>query len=502
MRSACAHARDCRPPLRILTALGPLLLSACGMPAATFDARSDDASLPQADSGIDVTDDAQVDAVHDWQAEDVAASDISVADVSADTAPEAAPDVPVDSSCPAGWSWCGGQCVALDTPQNCGACGNKCPTPFNSVAACSSGTCSFECSGAFADCNDEASDGCEVNTSSDKLHCGACDYPCAFSHALASCQSSQCVIGACDNGFADCDVNPATGCEVDVLTHAQHCGGCNTQCAAVPNATATCSAGKCAFECKAGWGNCDANASNGCEKTIAITYRAAVLADGPIAYWRLGELLGNSSADASGHGLVLDIHPPVTLGQPGALSCDPDTSIVCSPSLGGWLTHAKDAKLEPKSAMSFELWMQQSSTPVAYEKPLWYGKADVTPYGSWGLLRDGASSHMTFMITLGKTPWWLGSGAITQANTWYHVVATYDGTMMRIYVNGVLDGSRTAPESGPAGTIAYASDGHGVGIGAAFAGGPVFGGKIDEVAVYDKALSAARVADHYAAALP
>jgi len=106
------------------------------------------------------------------------------------------------------------------------------------------------------------------------------------------------------------------------------------------------------------------------------------------------------------------------------------------------------------------------------------------------------------MITLGKTPWWLGSGAITQANTWYHVVATYDGTMMRIYVNGVLDGSRTAPESGPAGTIAYASDGHGVGIGAAFAGGPVFGGKIDEVAVYDKALSAARVADHYAAALP
>jgi hypothetical protein len=37
----------------------------------------------------------------------------------------------------------------------------------------------------------------------------------------------------------------------------------------VPNATATCTARRCGFACNPGRGNCDGDASNGCEIDIA-----------------------------------------------------------------------------------------------------------------------------------------------------------------------------------------------------------------------------------------
>src|SRR5262249_54433642 len=55
------------------------------------------------------------------------------------------------------------------------------------------------------------------------------------------------------------------------------------------------------------------------------TYRDAVLSDGPIAYWRLGEKKGLVAHNEIGNvddGVYVD----VGLGVPGALSCDPDTA--------------------------------------------------------------------------------------------------------------------------------------------------------------------------------
>src|SRR3989440_1402067 len=52
----------------------------------------------------------------------------------------------------------------------------------------------------------------------------------------------------------------------------------------------------------------------------AKTYNATVLADHPVAYWRMDETTGSTMADASGnanHGRYVGIY---TLGQPGALA--------------------------------------------------------------------------------------------------------------------------------------------------------------------------------------
>lgn len=496
------------------------------MPDATFDAKpgvdgsvGDDAR-PDTDAAPeaakDVTADQQQDVSVD-QAEDVTSDD--AADVSSDQvlsdSPEevspdtslpdappdvqeaALPDVQGDVPCNPPLELCSGECVDTETStQHCGGCGSKCPTPFNSLATCSSGSCSFDCLGDFANCNSQSADGCETNTSSSIQHCGACSFPCAFTNATPTCVSSKCVMGACNAGFGDCDGNPATGCEVDTKTNSLHCGGCNKPCTVPANATAVCSSSTCSFVCKTGWRNCDANAANGCEATAAAkSYRDEVMADTPIAYWRLGDAAGTTVADSSGHALDLAVHPPVTFGQTGALFCDPDKAMKFVNADGGWLGHERTTALEPTAAMSFELWMLQTGAPSNYEKPLWYGDASVVPWGSWGLQRDATSpGKFAFLVATNGSTNWLTTLAIKQKDTWYHVVATYDGTAQKVYVNGVLDVQNPAT-----GAISYPGDAYGVAVGACYGQCSVFTGSIDEVAIYSKALTSDRIAAHYAA---
>jgi len=224
------------------------------------------------------------------------------------------------------------------------------------------------------------------------------------------------------------------------------------------------------------------------------SYRDAVMSDGPIGYWRLGE----NFRDSSGHGQDLTVEGAAAAAAPGALACDADHA--AGFSRNGWLTRSKTPQLEPKSAFSFELWMQQHGSPVVYEKPIWYGDANGPPYGSWGFERWNTQTASTFSFFLnlqGDAPH-LSSAVFTEQDRWYYVVGTYDGVKMRLYVDGQLDGELGAPEVN-GGTIDY-PDSYGFTIGACYGGCSLLSGIVDEVALYDKALSAERVAAHYAAA--
>jgi hypothetical protein len=79
-----------------------------------------------------------------------------------------------------------------------------------------------------------------------------------------------------------------------------------------------------------------------------------------------------------------------------------------------------------------------------------------------------------------------------RSNTWYHVAMTYDGSSLKLYVNGKLDGS--AAVSGPVLT----SDQPLV-IGGESPGPWNFQGLIDEVSLYDRALSETEVRAIYGA---
>lgn len=114
------------------------------------------------------------------------------------------------------------------------------------------GACSGECSpitcqARRADCNRDAKDGCEVDLASDPESCGGCGKACAASEV---CSATGCTT-SCPAGQATC----GRSC-IDTSTNLDHCGACDKPCTAGANATATCAAGTCATACKLGFNAC------------------------------------------------------------------------------------------------------------------------------------------------------------------------------------------------------------------------------------------------------
>lgn len=82
------------------------------------------------------------------------------------------------------------------------------------------------------------------------------------------------------------------------------------------------------------------------------------------------------------------------------------------------------------------------------------------------------------------------SASIATIGVWHHVACTYDGAMMKIFVDGKLEGCQPT-------TREVATDGVGAAIGSNIAVGPVyknrFVGQLDNLHVYSGALSAASI---------
>ncbi|HKU40170.1 MAG TPA: C-type lectin domain-containing protein [Polyangiales bacterium] len=176
-------------------------------------------------------------------------------------------------ACEPGYADCdydGSSCESsLESPENCGACGRSCPARQNAAASCVQGTCGIgACASGFGDCNGIVEDGCE--TALDTLqNCGACGQRCE----KASCQGGVCSAADCSTmpGLADCDHDEAR-CEVDLRSDARHCGSCERSCefasGLTPHATPLCRDASCQLRCARGWGDCDGKFENGCERAL------------------------------------------------------------------------------------------------------------------------------------------------------------------------------------------------------------------------------------------
>ncbi|MBI5537560.1 MAG: hypothetical protein HY898_32860 [Deltaproteobacteria bacterium] len=148
---------------------------------------------------------------------------------------------------------------------HCGGCGNACST-VNGSPACASGSCSITCNAGFGNCNNNAADGCEINTTNNPSHCNGCGQACSNNNGTPSCSGGTCSI-ACNPGWGNCDNNAGNGCEVNTTNDVSHCGSCPKVCSSL-NGTPSCVGSACTIACAAGWGNCDNNADTGCEVNI------------------------------------------------------------------------------------------------------------------------------------------------------------------------------------------------------------------------------------------
>ncbi len=159
--------------------------------------------------------------------------------------------------------------VDTDTDiDHCGGCNTMC-TPPHATATCDQGVCGIDtCDPGFADCNNDPADGCEVNLANDPVHCGSCDTACSSTGATAVCVDSTCTMGGCHMGYENCDNNLDNGCEINTQSDTQNCGACNNECTNDHGST-VCNKATCVPTCQGLWDDCDSNPDNGCEQSLS-----------------------------------------------------------------------------------------------------------------------------------------------------------------------------------------------------------------------------------------
>ncbi|MFW3170537.1 PKD domain-containing protein [Geodermatophilus sp. CPCC 206100] len=226
-------------------------------------------------------------------------------------------------------------------------------------------------------------------------------------------------------------------------------------------------------------------------------YADAVRADNPQSYWRLGETgTGTTAADAQGRA-ALTVGSGVKRGVEGA-TADRDTAYEFNGTAAATLSTGT-ATAAPNT-FTQEAWFQTGSTTGG--RIMGFGSAKTGASSTYDRqVYLDARGRVVFGVNVRFLFWNLPTTVTSTASfndgKWHHVAASMSSKGMALYVDGTLVGSRTDVTSGQAynGYLRVGSD---KGMG----GVDTFTGRIDEVAVYGTALTAAQVAGHAAAAGP
>jgi hypothetical protein len=221
-------------------------------------------------------------------------------------------------------------------------------------------------------------------------------------------------------------------------------------------------------------------------------YPSAVLADSPAAFWRLG---GNTcnAADASGNNNTgFYVGKPKLGARP--LIADSNTSVHFD-GKDDELTVLDSPSLSSTKAISIEAWVRPDAVP-SVAGSAWQL---VSKWNTALLFLQAGPKQPQFVFALydakksAYQPRVLSTANMLPGHV-YHVVGTYDGSRMRIFVNGSLES--TVARSGP---LTHATYGGVIGEkGWGTLPSPHFQGSLDEIAIYGTALSSARVKAHYA----
>jgi hypothetical protein len=210
-------------------------------------------------------------------------------------------------------------------------------------------------------------------------------------------------------------------------------------------------------------------------------YRDAVMVDGPIAYFRLGE--------ASGSVVRSEVKPwtgtlPIegaSFGAKGAITADPDTALLLTGK--GSVSLGKSFDFTGKSPFTFEVWLRADTIDGKY-RMVFNKELDVS-----GSQYDMHNVYVhTDVVGFER---YVGGNELTVAtkllpNQLAHVVATYDGAAIAIYIDGELGERKLDTRSASEKNVDFLVGGAFVGI-------------LDEVAIYDKALAPERIKAHFQA---
>jgi prepilin-type N-terminal cleavage/methylation domain-containing protein len=201
-----------------------------------------------------------------------------------------------------------------------------------------------------------------------------------------------------------------------------------------------------------------------------------------VGYWPLDEGIGSTTADLSGN------------GNTGTWNGTPTgTSGYYSPGrIGSWAGAFDGTSTYVSTVSSF------IGQPIAFSVSMWINLATTQtmrtifsnygPSGSgWVVgINDSGSNHIKFYLGSAN----LVSNSTLNNGAWYNVVATYVGGNAMLYINGVVDATSTA-------TINYAGSPYSPNFGKLSNSQQYFNGLIDDIRIYNRALSAAEITALY-----
>jgi peptidoglycan/xylan/chitin deacetylase (PgdA/CDA1 family) len=256
-----------------------------------------------------------------------------------------------------------------------------------------------------------------------------------------------------------------------------------TKAARKAGRTAKCKQTKCRSKLVARKQRCTRKLSATAQAAADSAYGSAVLADGPRAYWRLGDASGTVARDEMGAFAGAYTGGPV-LGRPGALAGDPDTAA----GLDGVNDHVRvpdAAGLDFTDTFTLEAWIKRSSTG---------GTRAIVDKGetsySFRLAADGSlilrKNAVGTLATSNRT--------IADTTGWHHVAAVKSPTAVKLYLDGQDVTGPTVTQHAMANTATALA------IGASDGGTNYFlPATLDEVAIYPTALTPARIRAHHTA---
>jgi hypothetical protein len=221
---------------------------------------------------------------------------------------------------------------------------------------------------------------------------------------------------------------------------------------------------------------CQDSVFNANTTDFTIAFTVAAPGSNLVAAYSFNEGSGSTLTDRSGRGHTGSISGATwtTSGQyGGALSFD---------GVNDWVTVSDSAALDLTTGMTLEAWvyptsvsswrtviMKQRTGGLAYA--LYAASSSMRPAG-WGTIAGsqiGVSGPSTLPL-----------------NTWTHLATTFDGTTLRIFVNGNEVATRTQ-----AGSITTSSSV--LRIGGNSVWGRYFRGRIDEIRIYNRALAPSEI---------
>lgn len=233
-------------------------------------------------------------------------------------------------------------------------------------------------------------------------------------------------------------------------------------------------------------------------------YRAAVLADNPAGYWRLGDEPGAQASDSSGHGHHGTRSGGVTSGVPGALAGDADTAFSFD---GGGSAITTPLLQSAVSQYSVEAWIKTSAAGdvlVQARGPVGSGARSLSLWLAHGYAPGIPAGSVNFALDADGIVIGAATTQTVNDGRWHHVVGAFSGqpsaavkpNQFVIYIDGTAAPLIAMEYQGASAPLSGAG---GIKIGRHDAWDTWFHGSLDEVAIYTSALTAQRVAAHYQA---